>query len=204
MSPHARAVEWARRITREPAVVYFDSETTGLGPEAELCDVAVVGSDGRVLLDALICPLRSIPPEATAVHGITERMVHRAPLFREFYPRLAAVLRGRVVVIYNAEYDTGIVRQVCRAEGLPDPIERWECAMLAYGDFDGTPGFRGGMKWHRLSNAAAALGIANPAAHRALADAETTRRLVLAMAGVATPETEPMAEAMQATFVGLD
>lgn len=180
-----RAIAWAQAIVANRSVVFADTETTGLGPEAEICDIAIIDIAGRILLNSLVCPLRSIPPEATAVHGITERMVHKAPFWMDLYPRVAAILHpGRVVVIYNRDYDRGILDQVTRADKLPALSPRsWECAMLAYGDFDGTRSVKGpGMKWHKLGNACAALGIETPNAHRARADAEATRQLVLAMA----------------------
>lgn len=191
MTPRERAIAWAREVAADPDAVFVDTETTGLGPEAELCDIAIVGIDGRVLLDSLVLPLAPIPAEATAVHGITVAICERAkaPMWKELWPRVAVLLyAGRRVVVYNAEYDFGIIQQVTRAAKLPAFAPGWQCAMQAYGDFDGTPAFRRpGMKWHRLGNACDAMGIALDGAHRALADAEACRRLVLAMAAADEP-----------------
>lgn len=200
MTPRQRAIDWARRIAAEPSAVFLDTETTGLGPEAEICDIAIVAIDGRVLLDSLVLPLNQIPAEASAVHGITIGMLDRAkaPMWKDLWPRVSAILHPyRIGVIYNRDYDLGIINQVNRAAGLRDIAGDWHCAMLAYGDFDGTPSFRGrGMKWHKLSNACEALGVTLSGAHRALADAEATRRLVLAMAAC----VEPAETAEQATL----
>lgn len=197
MTPRERAIDWARRIAAEPRAVFVDTETTGLGPEAEICDIAIIGIDGRVLLDSLVFPLNPIPAEASAVHHITDDMLRQAnaPRWSELWPRVATILHpGRPTIVYNAGYDLGIINQVNRAAKCPEFPRGWQCAMLAYGEFDGTHSFRGpGFKWHKLSNAAAALGIENPGAHRALADAETTRLLVLAMSRA----DEEMAEAGQ-------
>jgi DNA polymerase III epsilon subunit-like protein len=179
-------------------VLVVDLETTGLGPEAEIVDITALAMDGRVVLNSLICPLKTIPAEATKVHGITERMVHKAPLFREFYPRIVQAFRDKTLCIYNGEYDTGIIRQVCRAEKLPDPVGSWQCALLAYADFAGVPGKRPGeFRWHKLADACKAMGVDLVGAHRARADAEATRRLVLAMAGNAKP-----AESVQLDIFG--
>lgn len=182
----AKAIGWAREVIATGAVV-IDTETTGLGPDAEICDIGIVRIDGTVLLDCLVRPSKPIPAEATAVHGITDEMVSDAEPWSVIYGRLIDALggkRGGSILVYNLDYDLTIINQCCRAEELPEFAkgDQWQCAMLAYSDFDGTPGkYRGQMKWHKLDAAAARFGIP-PGGHRALADAETTRRVVVAMA----------------------
>jgi DNA polymerase-3 subunit epsilon len=180
-----RAISWAKRIVNDPDVIYLDTETTGLGPDAEIVDIAAVDQKGRAVLDTLICPLRTIPIEASKVHGITERDVHKAPMWADHYLRIAQVLRGKTLVIYNGSYDTQMIRQVCVGHKLADPICGWQCAMLAYADFIGEASIkhRDGerFRWWSLSDACAHFGIA-PGNHRALADAEACRLVVHAMA----------------------
>jgi DNA polymerase III epsilon subunit-like protein len=63
------------------------------------------------------------------------------------------------------------------------PENRWYCAMelyaFYYGDWDN---YHGKYRWQRLSKAAMQCGIELQDTHRALADAELTRRIVLHMA----------------------
>lgn len=188
LTPRRRAVAWARRMVADPDVVFLDTETTGLGPDAEIVDIAIVERDGRVLLDQLVCPLKTIPAAASTIHGITEKTVANAPLWSEVYDRVAAALRDRLLVVYNGAYDVGIVRQVCTAHHQRDPIAGWQCAMLAMADWLGEPSTRGdGFRWPKLGEACAHFGIDVGGAHRALADAEACRRVVGAMAA-----TEPL------------
>ncbi len=176
------AVQWAADVAADPAAVFLDTETTGLGPDAEICDVAVVSVDGTVLLDELVRPWRGIPAVATGVHGITEAMVLDRPFFEDLAPRLRSLLHGRRVVVYNAEYDAGVVTGLCkRIPKCPDIVWDWECAMKAYGAFHGAKSPKGGYRWHKLDAAAAHFGF-QPGGHRALADAEVCRKVVLAMA----------------------
>lgn len=188
----AMAVAWAAEVAADPWTVFLDTETTGLGPDAEIVDIAMVALDGTALINSLVKPKRLIPAEASAVHGITGELIEgsNAPTWSVLYPLISSLLTNHRLVIYNAQYDIRVIEQCCVADGLIPLKLRYDCAMLAYSDFDGTPGkYPGSMKWHKLDAAVARFGI-DPGGHRALADAEACRRLVLAMAGEAT--TQPV------------
>lgn len=173
--------------------VFLDTETTGLGDDAQLVEVAVVDGGGRVLFDQLVRPTIPIPPAATAVHGITDEMVASAPFFGDVAPLLWQVIARQRVVIYNAEYDLKVVRETRRANGLAASIG-WpaSCAMLLYARFWGDWNFeRGDYRWQKLAAAAGQCGVAGwqtrgfaPTLpqHRALGDAQVCRLVVLHVA----------------------
>jgi DNA polymerase III subunit epsilon len=179
-----RAVAWAAGIVADERVVYLDTETTGLGPDDEIVDLAIVGAGGEVLLDSLVRPSRPIPPGASAVHGLTDADVAFAPPWELVYPHLLEALSGRIVVVYNADFDRRLVGQCCGRSRLPEPSAEWNCAMRVYADFHGEPGRGGGFRWHRLEHAAATFGLP-PGGHRALGDARTCRMVVHGMAAFA-------------------
>jgi DNA polymerase III epsilon subunit-like protein len=106
-----------------------------------------------------------------------------APPWRLVYPLIEWWLDHLTVVIYNAQYDLTMIDQCRRAAGLRDALDpaMAQCAMLQYSAFDGARSKYGSLKWHKLDAAAARFGI-DPGGHRALADAEVCRRVVLAMA----------------------
>jgi len=89
----------------------LDTETTGLHSESEACQIGILAPSGEVLLDTLVKPVLSIPPGATAVHGITDGDVKDAPPFSELIPTLARLLQHKQVVVYNADYDRRILGQ---------------------------------------------------------------------------------------------
>jgi len=65
-----RTVERARELLlKEP--IFLDTETTGLDNRAEIIEISIVDYQGKVLFDELVKPMRTIPIEATRVHGIT-------------------------------------------------------------------------------------------------------------------------------------
>jgi DNA polymerase III epsilon subunit-like protein len=182
VSQRKAAIRWAREIARDRHAIYLDTESTGLGPQAEIVDVALVSGDGTLLFESLVRPTVSIPDEASAIHGIYDHHVAGAPAWEEVAPYLAALLTGARVVVYNARFDSDLINQCCSRSGFDPFARQWECAMLTYAAYAGEPGKWGrGFRWHKLDAAAAAFGFP-PGGHRALADAVTCRNVVLAMA----------------------
>ena len=155
--------------------VFLDTETTGLGYGSELVEVAVIAEDGSVLLDTLVNPGHPIPPEASGVHGITDAMVADAPAAAEVKARVAEIVRGKRVVIYNAAFDRRYL-DLGSAAAV-------ECCMLAYAAIAGEwSDYHGGYRWQRLS--AAARHVRHQwtgASHRALADTQACRSVWLAL-----------------------
>ncbi|HEY9679796.1 MAG TPA: exonuclease domain-containing protein [Drouetiella sp.] len=97
--------------------VSFDTETTGLSPIAarlvELSGVKFKLGDDRVeTFSALIDPECEIPPEASAVHGITQAMVTGCPTFAEVVPQFFSWINNEraVLVAHNAPFDIGFLR----------------------------------------------------------------------------------------------
>lgn len=177
----AEAIAWAAGAAADPRTVYLDTETTGLGPDDEVVDIAVVDRDGRRLLDTLVRPARPIPPSATAIHGIRDDHVLAAPAWPEVHRALIPLLAGRRVVVYNAAFDRRLVLGCCRRHGLALDEAEWECAMLQFARYRGEPNGRSGSyRWHKLEAAARAFG-AVAGGHRAAADALACRAVVVGM-----------------------
>ena len=178
----ATASAWAAAIVDEPRAVFLDTETTGLGGDAEVIEIAVVARDGSLLLDTLVRPERPIPRDAFAIHGISDDTVANAPTWCEIYASLCTILDGGTAVVYNASFDRRIITQCCRHHTLRAPEPTWECAMRSYATFRGERDNRGRIRMHKLASAAMTFG-ASPGGHRAAADAFACRAVVLGMAG---------------------
>jgi DNA polymerase III subunit epsilon len=104
------------KLVRRAAVI--DTETTGTDPAADkVIELAVVtfeycaesGAVGRVLgrYDAFEDPGMPIPPESTAIHGITDEMVH-GHHFDD--AAVAQLLEGvGIVIAHNARFDRSFI-----------------------------------------------------------------------------------------------
>ena len=172
--------------------IYLDTETTGLGGKDEIVQIAIVGDDGRTILDTFVKPTIAIPLDATRIHGITNAMVSGAPAWKDIWQRVRNLMNGQRVIVYNSAYDVQMMRQSCAAHGLsfdeaidPPFIARFDCCMLLYAEFYGEwNDYRGGYKWQRLEVACQQQGIPTQdiIAHQAAGDCEMTRRLMHKMA----------------------
>lgn len=184
----SRIILWAKERLADPRTVFLDTETTGIGSDAEIIDLAVVDIAGHVLIDTLVFPVQPVPAESTKVHGLTDADLAGAPSWPEVFPMVAALLAERTIVVYNADFDRRMITGSCATHGLMAPDGEWHCAMRAYAEYAGqrSPHRHRRFRYHKLGDALGTFGL--PAGnHRALGDALACRGLVLALAEVESP-----------------
>ncbi len=183
------AIREARQIlARQP--VFLDTETTGLDEQAEIIEISVVDHDGAVLLDTLVRPQGQVPLEASRVHGLTDAHLRQAPTWDRVWPQVQQVLRGRVVAIYNADYDVRLMRQSNARYGLPWalPDTEFVCIMKLYARFRGERNRRtGDYRWWKLEQAGRHCRIPIPNSHRALEDTRLARAVLQHIAAQTLP-----------------
>jgi DNA polymerase-3 subunit epsilon len=179
-----RAIDAARQVLAAKPV-YLDTETTGLNASDEIVEISIVDHDGTVLLETLVKPSRPIPAEATAIHGITNEDVQSSRAWPIIWTQVKLLLSGRVVVIYNDDFDTRMMRQSYERYNLKwnERVNSFDLLKL-YAEYRGERDpRRGGYRYHSLASAGHQCGIALPNAHRATADTLLTRALMLHIAG---------------------
>lgn len=167
----------------ELPLVVFDFETTGVDPvTCAPVEVAVVRFEGGRIVDrysTMLKPEISIPPEATAIHGITDEMVDDAPILEEVACELAAIARDAVPVAFNAPYDRTILHRFITGSDVPafDPKVTWldVYVIVASPRVDKYVKGSGRLK---LTNVCKRWNVAQPDAHRALGDAMATGALL--------------------------
>jgi DNA polymerase III epsilon subunit-like protein len=176
MTTYANVSEWARAMLDNPRAYIIDTETTGLGKQDEIVQVALIDMQGRTVHESLVRPTIPVPYPVTRIHGITNEMLIDAPSFAQLYVRLSATLAAATLIAYNMEFDWRMLTQSAGKYGLP----LWRsvtthCAMRQYA------ALRGG-RWQKLSAACQQQGIAIGRTHQALDDAHLTLELLRAMA----------------------
>ena len=160
--------------------VALDVETTGLNATVgNIVEIALVrfhfDAEGALSeedrLSTLINPSRSIPSQASRIHGITDADVMNAPLFKDVATKIVDTCHQRVIVGHNVLFDIGFVEkefaEIGIDAGLCECADTFGLAKLAFPS----------MPSYNLGKLAFTVGIQSDAQHRALGDALTCMRL---------------------------
>ena len=154
--------------------VALDLETTGLNPEVdEITEIGATRFDrdgGSEQFHTLVNPGRLIPPEIQQLTGISDRDVADAPRFERIASEFATFVGSRSIVGQNVKFDLNFLSRA--GIDLPGPAyDTWEIASVLLPTADHL----------NLATLAELLEVQPREAHRALADAETTRDIFLAL-----------------------
>ncbi|QQM31852.1 3'-5' exonuclease [Martelella lutilitoris] len=115
--------------------VVIDVETTGLSPSRDrIVAVGAIRADFDALLSdqeaelpnyyGLFDPERSIPTEASNIHGIFDFDVEGEGNFAENAEMLLEFLEGLPIVAHNCEFDAGFLSREFERAGFKHAIER--------------------------------------------------------------------------------
>lgn len=100
----------------------FDIEATGLDPyQDRILEIAVVRVDDDTLLFHTFCdPGIPIPPDSTAVHGITDESIAGCPSFSTCAEAIQQLVDGAVLVGFvSRRYDTLMLDSELKRAGQP-------------------------------------------------------------------------------------
>jgi DNA polymerase-3 subunit epsilon len=178
---HRAGASDADRRLDEIEIVVFDTETTGLQPEAgdrivSLAGVRVRAGDVRPgeVFDALVRPPRPIPAASTRFHGITDDMVASAPTIDVVLPAFLRFAGTAVLVGHELAFDLAFLDREARRLGLPVlaathlVLDTRALSRLVHGrNAD-----------HSIEAVARRLGVAVTGRHSALGDALTTAEVL--------------------------
>jgi DNA polymerase III epsilon subunit-like protein len=100
-------------------IIFLDTETTGNEPKDFLCQLAYKtaasadSGEPSLIFNELFKPPIPIPPEASAVTHITNKMVADKPVFKESdsYKNVKSLLEDpqTILVAHNAKFDIGMI-----------------------------------------------------------------------------------------------
>jgi len=170
-----------------PDLLFVDTETTGLdSTRHELIEVAAIrtsydGLDVIETYEAKLPPvnLRTADPKALQMNGYTPEEWTpekcEAPLM--VVNRLAEMATDTMLVGHNVSFDESFLLPLFRHYAMTPPwsyhkIDTVSLAWLHYNDSTSLEGLS-------LNKVCAFLGVEQPTAHRAMADAETCRKVYL-------------------------
>ncbi|MGC4861129.1 exonuclease domain-containing protein [Micromonospora sp. DT41] len=155
----------------------IDLETTGLRTSwhDRMVEVAVIQLDGAGQVTnewcSLVNPNRDLGPQL--IHGISAAEVRRAPEFSRLAGHLASLLRGRVLVAHNLQFDAAFLLAEYRRLGVELPISPAEglCTMRLAAHFLPSAG-------RSLRDCCREAGLLPHQEHSALHDARAAAQLL--------------------------
>ena len=158
-----------------PDLAFVDVETTGLSTayNDRVCEIAILRCQGAKKIaqwQSLINPTRPISPGASAVNGITNKMVANAPLFKDVADKILKLVDDAVLVCHNVPFDLSFLCAEFENCGRTFPnLSAIDTLKIARQSFD--------FPSNSLGNIAAYLEIDVEEHHRAMADVVTTHKI---------------------------
>jgi len=167
--------EITEAVKSSPQFLILDTETTGLGDEAEICQIAIVNQLGETVFDSLVKPRYPIPDEAIAIHGITNEAVEYVPGWKDVRYEIKMITEKQNVFIYNKAYDLRMLHQSDKHILIDDITwyrhADFHCVMEAFAEFYGDwNSYFKSYRWKPLGVAARYCGVPEINAHEALSD----------------------------------
>ncbi len=164
--------------------VVVDLETTGLSPgSSSICEIGAVRVRGLELeerFETLVNPRRPLPAAIAALTGIDPSDLRGAPPVELAVRRFLEFAGDAVLVAHNARFDIGFLdREVERLTGRRIAAPVVDTVWLARRVLAGR------IQRVGLASLAHFFGTATRPCHRALADAEATAEILLALIGLA-------------------
>lgn len=152
-----------------------DIETTGGFPQQHgMTEIAIVLHNGREVegrYETLINPHQPIPPFIANMTGISNAMVAAAPSFHEVAPKIFSLLKDRVFVAHNVNFDFSFVKYHLLQAGFVLQTPKLCTIRLSRKVF---PGFRK----YGLGHLCRELNITIENRHRAGGDAMATTQVL--------------------------
>ncbi len=152
-----------------------DIETTGGFPEQHgMTEIAIVlhnGTEIEGVYETLVNPHQPIPPFIANMTGISDAMVAKAPDFADVAPRIYELLKDRVFVAHNVNFDYAFVKYHLQKAGFQLQVPKLCTIRLSRKVF---PGFRK----YGLGSLCRELNIPITHRHRAGGDARATTHIL--------------------------
>ncbi|HSC52178.1 MAG TPA: exonuclease domain-containing protein [Phnomibacter sp.] len=158
-----------------------DIETTGgTAANGGITEIAILLHDGKQVegkFTSLVNPQQKIPRYITALTGITDYMLADAPVFADIAPQVYNLLKGRVFVAHNVNFDYSFVLQQLAEAGF-----NWQAKKLCTVRY--ARKVVPGRASYSLGNICRDMGIDIENRHRAEGDAAATVQLLEHLMGI--------------------
>ena len=171
-----------RSIVRIPGhYTVVDTETTGLDPQTdrliEIAAIRVRAGKEVARFETLVKPGRKLSKAIVDLTGITDGELTNAPEPQDALRQFMDFLKDDIIVAHNANFDVNFLYDSMQRCGMK-PLENNFVDTMRLAKC-----IRPDLNNYKLATLAKAYRIAQPKAHRALADCETTMAVLQKMDG---------------------
>jgi len=168
----------------EVEFVIFDTETTGLSPQAgdrivEIAAFRFKASSRIATFQSLVNPGRAISEAAFAVNKISADMLKDAPKIEKIFPKFLELIRGSCLCSYNAGFDMEFLNNELKLAGRPELEDIVIADVLKM-----AKRLLPGLERYALWFVAERLGIKTEQKHRAFSDVQLTWEVFDRLKGV--------------------
>ena len=152
----------------------LDVETTGGRPsDSKITDISIFVTDGKEIkseFSSLVNPEKKIDPFVIKLTGITNEMVSNEAPFKEIAEKVSEILKDKIIVAHNADFDFQMLQKEFLDHGLSLPNAKFCTVKAAKKTIPN-------LSSYSLGNLCDYLNISHENAHRAQADALATTHL---------------------------
>lgn len=96
-------------------VLILDTETTGFYKTDQVIELGIIDLDGNILFEEKFKPTVPISIGATQAHGITKQDLLYCSTWKDSHQRIAALLKNKLVLAYNSNFDYRLMQQTAQA-----------------------------------------------------------------------------------------
>jgi DNA polymerase III subunit epsilon len=167
-----------RAMSKRLRPIYYDTETTGVRSDRDrIIELAAFDPVENRTFCRFINPGFPIPPEATAIHHISDEMVADAPSFKGIAEEFVAFCpEGTVLIAHNNDaFDKLFLEQEFKRAGVVFP------AFCFVDSLKWSRKYRSDLPNHKLQTLREVYGFASNQAHRALDDVIVLHQVFAAM-----------------------
>ena len=176
-----------RKLITETEIISLDIETTGLDAKKDrivsigLVQITELGIKLNTCWHKIIKTNKALPEKSVVIHNITDDENAAGITIENAIAELLAQLKGKVVLVHNANIEQGFINEVCQKLYQTNFVMQIiDTQVLAKRSFD-RQGYSYKPAELRLFNLRKAYKLPPYKAHNALLDAIATAELFLAM-----------------------
>lgn len=107
----------------------IDTETVGAGPTVEIIELAIGDVQGQIVYETLVQPVFNALPPPSKHQRFSRAELKSAPVWKEVWPQVCAVIDGRLLIAYNAAFDRRAFAAECSRYHQSSTERGWRCAM---------------------------------------------------------------------------